>query len=218
MNLLSNLPTEIQLIIQTYFDRSSAASYLLVCKSHFESLSNNDLVWTKIFPEISYPAKIKAKTYLDLQKVVSMCDILKRVEQFANMLLIGQKGTLDCVFPFIPESYLKISLKLDFILKPNRALIRNRKLPIVSPSLTYIFIKTTFATQNRLEKKHMKEPYISDSKLAVVLYARQQIDICLPYELMIYEQIKKIIQKVLEEKTIKLNSAIKMKPLKRLTI
>ena len=79
-------------------------------------------------------------------------------------------------------------------------------------------MKRTFAPGNRLEEKHAKEPYISDGKLAVVLYARHQIDICLPHELMIYAKIIKIIQKVLEEKTKKLNSSIKLKPLKRLTL
>ena len=218
MNSINSLPQEIHLIIQTYLDRTSAASYFLVCRSYFESLSNNDLAWKLIFPEIAYPAKIKAKTHLDLQKVTSMDGILRRIELFANMLLIGQRGAFDCVFPFIPQSYLKISLKMDLVVKPNRALIRNRKLPIASPSLSYIFMKRTFAPGNRLEEKHAKEPYISDGKLAVVLYARHQIDICLPHELMIYAKIIKIIQKVLEEKTKKLNSSIKLKPLKRLTL
>lgn len=217
MNSINSLPQEIHFIIQTYLDKESAASYFLVCKSYFEHLSNNDLAWHKIFPEILYPAKIKAKNHLDLQKVTSMSDILERIEQFANMLFIGQRGTFDCVFPFIPQSYLKISLKLDFILKPNKALLRNRKLPLTSPSFTYMFMKRTFAS-GRLEEKHAKEPYISDSSLPVVLYTSHQIDLCLPHELMIYEPIKKIVKKALEEKSKKLNSSIKMKPLKRATL
>ncbi len=213
----SHLPNEIHLLIQTYLDKRGAASYFLSCSGHCRSLTNNNLAWQKIFPEISFPKKIKSKTYLDLQKVMTMHEVLERIDLFAKNLLIGQRGTFECIFPFIRESCLKISLKIDFFLKQNKALLRNRKLPRTSNSITYIFMnRTTHLFQH--EVKHEKEPYISDKSLSVVLFTCHQIDLCLPHEFMIYEQIKKIIQKVLEEKATKLNSSIKMKPLKRVTL
>lgn len=205
MNQIINFPTEIHLKIQTYLDRQSAVNYLSVCKNYFELLSGHDLVWQRIFPEISFPNGISAKKYLDLNTLLSKADILDRIERFASKLLLGQTGTFICNFPYIHHGCITLLLKIDLLDKPNKTLIRNRQLPLISPSVTTFFFKKCFTNEGRSEREDCKGLYYSNQKLPISLYARYHHEIHLPRELMICNSIKDIIFKVLEEKAKELN-------------
>ena len=111
MNLTSNLPTEIHFKIQAYFDRNSAFNYS--CTSHVchDLLFANGNAWKNIFPQVSFPASISPKKYLNQHAISSMYQLDELFHQFAHKIALRQKGKFVCFFPFNDNLTLKVNLK-----------------------------------------------------------------------------------------------------------
>lgn len=113
MNLIDTLPKEINFEIQNHLDRKGAANYLLINKTCYQWLNNNEGIWKKIFPEITFPENISAKKYLD-SCAISSCSTLKtRVDDFKKRLQNAQVGKFILLFPFNPGSNLTFEVKFE---------------------------------------------------------------------------------------------------------
>jgi|GEM_PF-3994852 len=113
MNLLTDIPKEINLEIQTYFDRNTAVKYLALNHTCYEWLSNNLTLWQKFFPVVVFPQNKNPLRYLITNTLEYSPQVLERIESFVNNLLLGQKGTFICVFPHWPKCYFKLELSYE---------------------------------------------------------------------------------------------------------
>lgn len=113
MNLITDLPKEINLEIQTYFDRNTAVKYLTLNRTSYDWLSNNTAFWQNIFPVIVFPQNKNPLKYLNANILKSSPQILERIEHFVNNLLLGQKATFICLFPHWPKCYFKLELSYE---------------------------------------------------------------------------------------------------------
>lgn len=113
MNLVTDIPKEINLEIQTYFDRNTAVKYLTLNRTCYEWLSNNIAFWQKIFPVVVFPQNKSPLKHLNANILVYSPQILERIEHFANNLLLGQKATFICLFPHWPKCYFKLELSYE---------------------------------------------------------------------------------------------------------
>lgn len=94
------LPTEINQVIQSYFDVKNAAIFSRTCQKFHGQIINDDSLWKKFYPEIIFPKEIPVKQCLDLQAVWSTDKLWDRISEFVNKLLLCQKGKLSVEFPF----------------------------------------------------------------------------------------------------------------------
>lgn len=113
MNLIIDIPKEINLEIQTYFDRNTAVKYLTLSHTCYDWLNNNLEFWQKIFPLVVFPQNKNPLKYLNNNILVYSPQILERIEHFANNLLLGQKATFICLFPHWPKCYFKLELSYE---------------------------------------------------------------------------------------------------------
>lgn len=113
MNLLTDIPKEINLEIQTHFDRNSAVKYLTLNHTCYEWLSNNLAFWQKIFPPVVFPQNISPLRHLNANILEYSPQILERIEHFVNNLLLRQKGTFICLFPHWPKCYFTLELSYE---------------------------------------------------------------------------------------------------------
>lgn len=114
MNLISDIPKDLNLKIQNHFDINSATNYLSVSKSCYQWLSTNIDFWQKIYPGVLFPEKIYAKDCLQdyVIKRNFTGELLKRIEIFVNKLLLEQTGSFTCVIPNYPDCHFKLELNL----------------------------------------------------------------------------------------------------------
>lgn len=113
MNLINDLPKEINLEIQTHLDKKGAANYLLLSKTCNSWLSTNNEAWHKIFAEITFPKTIPAKKYLKAH-AISSCSMLEdRIDDFKKGLQNGLTGKFILLFPLNPDSNLTFEVKFE---------------------------------------------------------------------------------------------------------
>ncbi len=113
MNLINDLPKEINLEIQVYLDKKSAANYLLTSKTCNSWLTANNEAWYQIFPAITFKKSIPAKKYLDCC-AISSCSMLEvKINDFKKGLHNGLLGKFILLFPFNPSSNLEFEVKFE---------------------------------------------------------------------------------------------------------
>ena len=111
MNPICNLPSDVSHEIYGYLALNSMVNLSCSCQTFYKVIGNNDSIWKVFFPKISFPDKILAKQYLNLQAVKTKSKLLKRIADFSTKVFHTRKGTLTCIFPF-NETYC-INLKFD---------------------------------------------------------------------------------------------------------
>jgi len=113
MNLIYDLPKEINLEIQTHLDKKGAANYLLISKTCNSWLSTHNEAWHKIFAQITFPKTMPAKEYLKAH-AISSCSMLEdRIDDFKKRLQNGLHGKFILLFPFNPDSNLTFEVKFE---------------------------------------------------------------------------------------------------------
>lgn len=111
MSMISCLPIEMHFKIQAYFDRNSALNYSCTSHACHDLLFADSNAWKKIFPQVSFPASISPKKYLNLHAISSIYQLDEHFAQFAHKIALGQKGKFICIFPFNNNLTLRVNLK-----------------------------------------------------------------------------------------------------------
>jgi hypothetical protein len=103
------VPDEIILQILSHLDRRALGRCCKVSKT-WDKLANADVLWKRIFPEISSFSGPDVKKYILTHAVLLKEVLVQRIQKFFNMVPLNQKGEFTCFFPFNPGCTMRAVL------------------------------------------------------------------------------------------------------------
>lgn len=95
-------------------------------------LASDGSLWRGFFPEKAIPLGVNVKKYIDGHAVKSEDEAMQRIQEFANKVLLNQKGTFTCFFPFKRFN----TESPEFFVIQLRITPRNHKPPITNINVT----------------------------------------------------------------------------------